>query len=371
MKKLKICLVSLTVSPDTADGEAEVIRALFDYLQNQGHQVKLITAKWNRDLKNEDILQFKIIRKRFFWIFHFNYKIAKYLRKNDFDIIHANSTKAALPVILSNHKNFICTIHDFTPFETKLTTIPLEKLLIKYVSKKAKLVTTVSDYINKCFQVYLPNINRKKVLTLHNGIDDRFKPYLSESQKLKKALGIEGPVLLYVGRIAPYKGVDYIIQAYEIIKKTIPDVNLVICGNPDFTMKNKYKSWVSEYEDVYFRGYIDEEDVPIYYTMADIFITYSSSSEGFGLTPLEALACGTPAICSSISVFKEIFGNNVLYAPPKNPKILAEKIKFLLKDEKLRKDLVTNAKSLLDKYSWEAVGEKLEKIYSNFLADLS
>ncbi|MFW9952810.1 MAG: glycosyltransferase family 4 protein, partial [Candidatus Thorarchaeota archaeon] len=151
MKKLSICLISLTVSPDTADGEAKVIRALFDYLKEQGHYVKLITGLWNLNLNNPDIIQIKLTRKRFLWIFQFNYKIAKFLNNNTFDIIHANSVKAALPIILSRKKRFICTIHDFTPFETILTTLPFEKILTKYISNKANYLTTVSNFIKDKF----------------------------------------------------------------------------------------------------------------------------------------------------------------------------------------------------------------------------
>lgn len=173
MKKLKICLISLTVSPDRADGEAKVVRALFEYLKQQGHNVKLITGKWNKDLEDPDIIQFNLIRKRFLWVPHFYYKVIKFLRTHSFDIIHANSAKAALPIILSNRKKFFCTIHDFTPFETELTTIPIERLLIKYVSKRASIITTVSNFVKREFQHYIPRIDKKKIVTIYNGIEKK------------------------------------------------------------------------------------------------------------------------------------------------------------------------------------------------------
>ena len=162
MKKLKICLISLTVSPDSADGEAKVIRALFEYLKKQGHSVKLVTGKWNIDLDTPDIIQFDLIRKRFLWVLHFYFKVIRYLRSNRFDIVHANSAKAALPVILSSQEKFICTIHDFTPFETQLTKIPLEKLLIKFVSRRASSIVTVSNFVKQEFQYFIPNIDKNK-----------------------------------------------------------------------------------------------------------------------------------------------------------------------------------------------------------------
>ncbi|TFG13174.1 MAG: glycosyltransferase family 1 protein [Promethearchaeota archaeon] len=364
MKKMKICLVSLTVSPDSADGEAKVVRSHFDYLKKRGYDVKLISGKWNTDLKHPDIIQFDLIRKRFLWVFHFNYKVIKFLRAHNFDIVHANSAKAAIPVLFSNTKRLITTIHDFTPFETQLTRFPFEKYLIKFIASKSAIITTVSNTIRNKFKKFLPGIDLNKVLTIYNGIEERFKPYPRKSVELKRKLGLEGPIIIYIGRITAYKGVDYIISAYHIVKKSNPKVNLIIGGNPDFLMEKKYQKWIKQHQDISFVGYVSEEELPYYYSMADIFINYSSSSEGFGLTPLEALACGTPIICSSIKVYKEIFEDSALFVPPKNSNKLADSILKLLSDKNLRDELVQNAQKVLSKYSWDVVINRLEKIYT-------
>ncbi|MBY8992513.1 MAG: glycosyltransferase family 4 protein [Candidatus Lokiarchaeota archaeon] len=367
MKKLKICLISLTVSPDSADGEAKVIRALFEYLKQQGHDVTLITGKWNKELRDPNIIQFNLIRKRFFWVLHFYYKVFKFLRTNSFDITHANSAKAALPIILARRTKFICTIHDFTPFETELTTIPIERLLIRFVSKRASIIITVSNFVKREFQHYIPRIDNNKIATIYNGIEEKYKPYPVEAQRLKEKLNIQGPVLLYIGRITPYKGVANIIEAYRIVKTEIPNVNLVIGGKPDYLMENEYKNWREMHKDVLFTGYLPEDEVPYYFSMGDIFLTYSSSSEGFGLTPLEAISCGTPVICSSILVYREILRDNALFVPPRDSLKLAEKIKILLNDDDLRNNLVKNAQTFIKKYSWNTVGKRLEKEYLRLL----
>jgi len=366
MKNLKICLVSLTVSPDSADGEAKVVRSHFDYLKKKGYEVKLISGKWNTDLKNPDIIQFDLIRKRFLWVLHFNYKVIKFLRKNNFDIIHANSAKAAIPILFSNKRRFITTIHDFTPFETRLTRFPFEKYLIKLIANQSSVITTVSNTVKNKFKKFLPEIKFNKVYTIYNGIDKRFKPYPRKSEELKHRLGLEGPIILYIGRITAYKGVEHIIRAYKNIEKSIPKVNLVIGGTPDYLMEKQYERWKNEHQNICFVGYVSEKELPHYYSMADIFINYSSSSEGFGLTPLEALACGTPVICSSINVYKEIFKDSALYVPPKDSKELANSIIKLLSDKELRDKLIQKAQKVLTKYNWDAVINRLEKIYSFF-----
>ena len=184
---------------------------------------------------------------------------------------------------------------------------------------------------------------------------------------MKKKLGIEGPVLLYIGRITSYKGVEDIIEAYYKAKKKIHDLNLVIGGKPDFSMESRYKEWKEKYKDIYFMGFISEIKLPIYYTMGDIFVTYSHASEGFGLTPIEAIACGTPVICSSLGAYKEVLKNNAIFVPPKTPETLAEKIITLLKNDQVRSEIINRALKFIKRYSWDNVGKKLEKVYYKFL----
>lgn len=366
MKRLNICLVSLTIAPDR---ERSGFEGIFEYLKKQGHNVRLITGKWNIQLKDSNIIQIDFIRKRFLWGAQFNLKVAKFIRKNrhSFDIFHGNGSKGTLPIILSNQKKFISTIHDLGPFETKFTKIPLEKYLIKYVSKKATYLSTPSNFTKMGLIRYIPKIEINKICTLYNGIDKKFKPYPKEAEKLKKNLGITGPIIIYIGRIANYKGVEFIIAAYKIAKKYIPNLNMVIVGNPDYNMARIYEEWKSKYKEIHFLGFVPEEQVPILYSMSDVLIAYSSSSEGFGNTPIEAIACGTPTICSSLKVYKEILQNNSLYVPPKRPQLLANEILRLLKDDDFKNTLIEKAQKFIKRYTWDAVGIKLEKVYERFL----
>ncbi|MHA2339790.1 MAG: glycosyltransferase family 4 protein [Candidatus Hodarchaeales archaeon] len=364
---MNICLVSLTIAPDSQDGAGKSFRGLFDYLRKQGHKVKLITGKWNIDLNDPDIIQFNLIRKRFLWAPHFIVRAIKYLNSHDFDIIHGNAPKATLPIIISKKKKFITTIHDLGPFETTFTTIPIERNLLKLAINRASVITTVSNFIKREIKYYIPKTNTDKIFIHYNGIDEKFKPYPKEAEKLKEKLKIDGPVLLFIGRVAFYKGVDDIIAAYQIAKKSIPDLNLVVGGTPDFQMEKKYQEWKTKYKDIYFVGFVKEQELPYYYSMGDVFVTYSFASEGFGLTPVEAIACGTPVICSSMIAYKEILQDNAIFVPPKTPSLLAQEIVNLLKDKSKINDLMENAQKFIKRYSWNSVGEKLEKIYYKFL----
>jgi len=367
MEKMNICLVSLTIAPDSQDGAGKFFRGVFDYLRRQGHNVKLITGKWSIDLNDPDIIQLDLIPRRFLWAPQFILKAVKYINSHNFDIFHGNAPKGTLPIILSKKKKFITTIHDLGPFETSFTKIPIEKYLIKFATQKATIISTDTDFIKKEIKYYMPKVDLDKIYIHYVGIEEKFKPYPREAEILREKLNIVGPVLLYIGRIAFYKGVDDIIAAYKIAKKKVPNLNLVIGGKPDFKMERKYKEWKAKYKDIHFIGFVREQELPYYYTLGDIFITYSYASEGFGLTPIEAIACGTPVICSSMIAYKEILQDNAIFVPPKSPNQLAKEIVNLLNDESRSKSLVENAQSFIKRYTWNSVGRKLEKVYSKLL----
>ncbi len=367
MDKLNICLVSLTFAPDSQDGAAKFITGIYNYMKNQGHNVKLITGKWNLSFSDPNILQIDIVRKRFLWFPQFAFHARNYLGSHKFDIIHGNGPKGVIPIVLSNQKRFISTIHDLGPFETKFTRIPLEKILIKYTVNKSAFITTCAESIRRQIKYYIPDVDINHIFNLYSAIEEKFKPFPKKAQELKNKLRIKGPVLLYIGRIAKYKGVHHIIKAYQLAKKEIPDLNLVIGGKPDFSMEKSYKEWQQKYRDIYFVGFLSENEIPIYYSMGDIFVTYSFASEGFGLTPIEAIACGTPVICSSIRAYKEILQDNAIFVPPQNPVQLAKEIVIILKDDYRRKKLIEKAQNFIKRYTWNAVGKKLEDVYEKFL----
>ncbi|MFX0071927.1 MAG: glycosyltransferase family 4 protein [Candidatus Hermodarchaeota archaeon] len=369
MKKLNICLVALAISPDKEDGEATVIRAFYDYLKKCGHQVTVLTGLWNKKLHIPDIIQFKLITKRFLWIPHFIFKVFKYLRTHKFDIIHGNGPKGALPIIIAGKKRFISSIYDLGPFEANYMQSPLEKLLIRLIAKKSTYITTSSNYSKNEFKYFIPDIDKRKIINTYLGIDEMYKPKPVKAEQLKRNLNLNGLILLYIGRIAYYKGVESIINAYYKIKKIYKDISLVIGGSPDFTMEKTYQRWKRDFSDINFVGFVPTKLLPVYYSMADIFITYSYASEGFGFTPIEAIACGTPVITSSIPAYREVLQDNAIFVPPKQPDLLAKEIINLIKNNELRKELIKKAQNFIKRYDWDMIGKKIEDIYFKFLSE--
>ena len=208
------------------------------------------------------------------------------------------------------------------------------------------------------------DVNLDKIEVVSVGVGSEFKPVPQKGQELKEKLGIKGPVMFYVGRIAFYKGVEDILKAYKIAKKEIPDLKCVIGGKPTLKMETAVEQWKHDNPDVIFTGIIPVEDLPIYYSMADMFITYSYASEGFGITPVESLSCGTPVICSNLSAYKEVLQDQAVFVEPQNPKILAKNIIDQAKNPEIGLEKVRTAGHLLQNYSWKEVVNRIESVYS-------
>lgn len=362
---MKICHVSLGSFPDKKDGSAKLQRGIFDELKKRGHDITLLTAKWGEGFNDPDIKAIDIPRTRFMWLPKFLLKIRSYLLKNEFDVIQGNGSRGSLPIILSK-KPYLTFIHDVGPFQAKFTKIPVLKWLEKKNAKASKMILCNSESTRHEISKYM-KVPLDKIHIVSSAIDPIFKSMPDKADKLKERLKISGPVLLYIGRIAFYKGIGDIIQAYKSAKKEIPDLNLIIGGIPTLKMQKTVEKWKTDNPDVIFYGMIPDEEMPIFYSMADIFITYSYASEGFGLTSVESLACETPVICSSLPAYKEILQQFATFVEPKKPDLLSTAILQHLKNPSKFKEIVNSSKDLLKQYTWKEVVDLIESVYEDYL----
>jgi glycosyltransferase involved in cell wall biosynthesis len=365
MQKLKLCLVSLALFPDHKDGSAKFARGLYDTLKDRGHDVTFLTAKWDKGFNDPNIITLDVPHSRFLWVPKFIFKFRKYLKNNDFDIIHGIGSRGSLPIMYSG-KPFITTIHDLGPFEANFTKIPVVRWIEKKNAKQSSHIVVISEFTKNGVVKYM-KVPREKITNIFLGIDPKFEPKPKEAAILKEKLGIKGPILYYLGRIAFYKGVDHIIEAYYKAKKEIPDLNLVIGGKATLKMADTFEKWKKEYSDVKFVGLVPDEDMATYYSMADAFITYSYASEGFGITPIESLACKTPVICSSMPAYQEVLEDCAFFVEPQSPNLLANQIIELFKHPELGEEMVKKSTILLKKYTWSSVCDTLESVYENYL----
>ncbi|MBA4167341.1 MAG: glycosyltransferase family 1 protein [Chitinophagaceae bacterium] len=182
-------------------------------------------------------------------------------------------------------------------------------------------------------------------------------------------------ILLQLGRMVPRKGVDNVILALKFIKNC--KCKLIVVGGEKESMSNdpelKRLKKLAESEGVLnriiFAGRKNRKQLKYYYSSADVFIT-TPLYEPFGITPLEAMACGTPVIGSNVGGIKFSVedGETGFLVPPKDPAALAEKIEFLLKNDELMTRMKNNALKRVNKiFTWTNVCKQLSDVYTSIL----
>jgi spore coat protein SA len=203
----------------------------------------------------------------------------------------------------------------FSKFIKKKISVPIILHLHNMIEMK-----TYSSFIDHCICVshFLKKkieLDLKKTYVIHNGIDlKRFNSDISieERNRLRKNLGLEHSdlVICYAGRIDPTKGIDYLLSAFNKIHNT-PNLKLLIIGSSKFAnSKLMIKESKTFNNKIVYTGYIDYDQIHMYYKICDFSVLPSIIEEGFGLTALESIASGLPVIISDSGAMNEIINEN-------------------------------------------------------------
>ncbi|MCX7942882.1 MAG: glycosyltransferase family 4 protein, partial [Dictyoglomaceae bacterium] len=169
--------------------------------------------------------------------------------------------------------------------------------------------------------------------------------------------------ILYVGNVKPHKNLKNTLLAFKIVKEEIDDLSLVIVGKKEGFIKEDIEVFnlLSKDNDlqerVVFTGYVEKFDIPKIYNLASILV-FPSIYEGFGLPPLEAMACGCPVVASDIPVIREICEDAVYYVNPYNPMEIAKGIISVFQDRNLRERLIEKGWRRVNKFTWEESAKK-------------
>ena len=155
---------------------------------------------------------------------------------------------------------------------------------------------------------------------------------------VKKKYGIDNKYILYVGNLKPHKNVKRLVDAYNLLPETIKqEYNLVLAGGQSKRLtKGNNQLGLRDLQSTIFVGHILDEDLPTLYSSAELF-AFPSLYEGFGLPPLEAMACGCPVVSSNTSSMPEVLGDAALFFNPYHVEEMSLALGQMLKDENLRK----------------------------------
>jgi len=321
-------------------------------------------------LNNVQLKDFRIPNRLFFILArYFNQpKMDKLLKGAD---IYFNPHFFIAPVSLRCKK--IITFHDLSfehyPEFFSWRKRAWHKFLMntKQEAKQADKIIAVSESTKQDL-INIYGIEKEKIEVIYSGVGEQFKNISSKSvlKNISLKYGLPEKFILFFGTIEPRKNIIGLIKAFEILKQnqSIPsELKLVIAGTKGWLYQDIFKTaQESKYKkDIIFTGFIEEEDKPCLYNLAELFV-FPSFFEGFGFPPLEAMACEVPTIVSGNSSLPEVVGQGALIIDPFNIDEIAWAMETGLNNMDLRKRLIKKGLEQAKKFSWEKCAQKTLKI---------
>lgn len=264
------------------------------------------------------------------------------------------------PIFIPKSKKLVLTIHDlaFLTYPKSFSKIfqIYYSLLIPYNIKRADQIITISEASKKEIIDIFPQV-KDKINIVVLGIDKKYG--IVKDLKKKKQI-------LYVGSINERKNLIGAIESFERLPKEL-DYSLVIVGNffDIFSLSKKMKEVLfraKKNNKIIFKQGLDDNALIVEYNVSRILI-FPSFYEGFGLPPLEAMACGTPVITSNLSSMPEVCGDAALYVDPYNIEDITSKMEILINDKNLQKELVSKGLDKVRNFTWRKSALEHIKIF--------
>lgn len=289
------------------------------------------------------------------------------------DLFHA--TEHLLPPLTGPKTVF--TFHDAIYAVFPQYHLPMNRLYLGWMMprflRRADAIIAVSE-CSKRDAVRLQGADPARIQVIYEGVDRRFRPPAS-SQQVSEArcrLGLPERYLLTVGTIEPRKNLITLFEAYAALRASGSGNGpppLVVVGKRGWLYEKTLRR-VGELgleKQVIFPGYVPDADLPLVYAGAEFFV-FPSFYEGFGLTPLEAMSCGAPVICSNASSMPEVVGDAAILVDPADAAALSRAMGALLEDANLRRGLSEAGPRRAASFTWEETARRTLAVYDEVLA---
>jgi len=264
-------------------------------------------------------------------------------------------------------KKIVTSVHDFSfihyrDFHPKERIEHIEKYFFKNVAR-SDMIITGSNYTKEEIVQRL-NFKDTQIKVIYHGIDHQlFRKYIEP----KVDFELPKKYILSVGSIEPRKNLIGLLKAYALLNdKLKQEYRLVLVGFKGWENQEIMKIIEQNKKSIHYLGFISNEDLAKVYNRASCFV-YPSFYEGFGLPPLEAMACGTPVVCSNASSLPEVGGDAVVYCNPHDSDDISKKIAMLLEDSKLQQKMIKKGLLQAKKFSWEKSAEEHLKVFKEVI----
>jgi glycosyltransferase involved in cell wall biosynthesis len=296
-----------------------------------------------------------------------------YIRKNQVEIFHGTNFE----VPLRGNRPSVVTIHDLSQILYSQTHEPRRarkaRQRLPLMTRTATIVITPTEAVRQEVHKHL-QVPLNRIVAIAEAARSSFRPLdLKSAATVLEQLQITKPFVLYVGTVEPRKNLLTLVRAFEevVSDRDLP-LRLVMAGRKGWMVDDLFlqvkKSPASER--ISFTGYLSDHDLCALYSSCALFV-YPSLYEGFGLPPLEAMACGAPVIASSIPSISEVVGDAAVLVDPSDGASLAQAIISLLGDEELRKELASKGLQRTAELSWERTAQLTRTVYDQALARIA
>lgn len=266
------------------------------------------------------------------------------------------------PLFVPKSKKLVLTIHDvaFLTYPKSFSNFfrIYYKVIVPINIKRADKIITVSNNSKKEIEKYYPK-SKGKVEVISLGLDKKFK----ELNLQKKNQ------IIYVGSMNERKNFISVIKSFELLNNN--DYNLLMIGNFSNNFRLEVESEnilkkAKKKQNIRFIQAISNDELIKHYNESKLFI-FPSFYEGFGLPVLEAMACGTPVICSNTTSLPEVGGDAVIYCNPYDVNDMKEKIELILNNESLQKEMIKKGLDRAKLFSWEKSANEHIRVFQKVL----
>lgn len=292
-----------------------------------------------------------------------------YARRARFDLFHGTN----YDVPLWNSRRSVVTIHDLSTLlhseRHRDRLVRRARVRLPAAVRLAKMIITPTEIVRREVCEYF-GVKASKVAAIPSAARRSFRPLpLAQTVETRKRLGIEDDFLLFVGTLEPRKNLLTLLKALaQILTETSLRPQLVIAGGEGWLMDETYafigKSGIADR--LRLTGYLGDQALCALYSSCRIFV-YPSLYEGFGLPPLEAMACGAPVIAGRIPALRETLGDAACLVDPEDVEALAKNIIDLWEDPHQRRVLAVSGKEHAEQFSWERTAQLTLEVYRSVL----
>jgi len=331
----------LTPTFDYHSGIDRVVELQAEDYTKKGDKVTVIALEAKIKPKNYKVIKLGMPKNQFFqrlyrlFFFLDTKKINYYKKLKDYDIVISHFYPMNWLAYNAKKEYKIKYIY----FNHGVNTTGLlnnlwQKFYMKLFSSFTNITLSNVDEaysVSKYLKDDLKEVSNLDSKVIYNKIDKKkFNKKVKGDTIIKEYNLKNNKILLYVGRIAPHKGIHLLLESFNIVKNKIPNAKLIIVGKPTFNNYSKKLKKIAN-KDVIFTGFVPDEELPYYYAACDIYVT-ASQWEGFNIPIVEAQACGKKVIAFDIGSHPEVVKNGVL-VENNNIKKFAEGVIKILKSE--------------------------------------